>query len=140
MTKMTAGTYYIGDLCYVLSSKWTEFCALTIDGHSVLDGVFTMVDGTTFATFGTAYGDGCYMDEEGQEYPVDAGLIGCVLVESVDKDAKLDLGNVHTFESDFEVHSDGKVINFGNISIDTDPVYEDEDDYEDYDHDDDSDE
>ena len=133
MTKMTAGTYYVGDLCYVLSDRWTEFCSLTIDGHSVKNGVFTMADGLTFATFTTAYGDGCYMDEQGRDYPVDAGLIGCVKVESVDKDANLGLGNVHTFESDFEVYSDGQVITFGDISIDTDPSWEDEDDYEDYD-------
>jgi hypothetical protein len=80
------------------------------------------------------------MDEQGREYPVDAGLIGCVKVESVDKDAKLGLGNVHTFESDFDVYSDGQVITFGDVSIDTDPSFEDEDDYQDYDHDDDSEE
>ena len=140
MTKMTAGTYYVGDLCYVLDSRWDEFCKLTIDGYTVKDGVFTMADGTVFATFGTTYGDGCYMDEQGREYPVDAGLIGCVKVESVDKDAKLSLGNVHTFESDFDVYSDGQVITFGDVSIDTDPSFEDEDDYQDYDHDDDSEE
>lgn len=126
--KLAAGKWYIGDLCYVLGNRWDEFCNLTIDGNNVKEGAFTMADGTQFITFGTAYGDGTYLDQEGNEYPVDAGLIGCVLADKVDSDARLDLGKVHVFENDVWAHSDGKVLTFGHIEIDTDPVWEEEDD------------
>lgn len=126
--KLAAGTYYIGDLCYVLGNRWDEFCDLTIDGNSVKEGAFIMADGTQFITFGTAYGDGLYFDQDGNEYPVDAGLIGCVLADKVDSDARLDLGKVHVFENDVWANSDGKVLTFGHIWIDTDPVWEEEED------------
>ncbi len=128
--KLPAGKWYIGDLCYVLNNRWDEFCDLTIDGHGVKDGFFTMADGTQFAFFGTAYGDGLYYDQEGNKYPVDAGLIGCVLVDKVGSDADLSLGKVHTFEKAFYAVSDGRVLTFGHVSIDTDPVWEDEDEDE----------
>jgi len=124
--ELAAGTYWIGDLCYVLGNRWDEVCELTIGGNIVKEGAFTMVDGTQFILFGTAYGDGLYYDQIGNEYPVDAGLIGCVLADKVDSDARLDLGNVHTFEKDAWAYSDGKVLSFGNIHIDTDPVFEEE--------------
>jgi hypothetical protein len=135
--KLTAGVYWIGDLCYVLGNRWDEFCALTIEGHNVKEGAFTMADGTQFITFGTAYGDGLYYDQEGNEYPVDAGLIGCVLADKVDHDARLELGKVHTFVNDVWADSDGKVLNFGHIQIDTDPIFEEEfeDEWEDEDED-----
>lgn len=120
---MPAGTYYIGDLCYVLDSRWEEFCALTIEDRMVKDGVFTMSDGTTFATFSTAYGDGFYQDNFGNEYPVDAGLIGCVAISSIDPGVNFSgLGHQYTFYKDFEVRSHATgVIDFGQLSIDTDP-------------------
>jgi len=52
---MKAGTYYIGDLCYVMHPEWDEFCALTISGHNVLDGEFNLKDGRRFATFTTKW-------------------------------------------------------------------------------------
>jgi hypothetical protein len=132
--ELAAGTYYVGDLCYVLGNRWDEFCDLTIDGNDIKEGVFTMADGTQFVFFGTAYGDGLYYDQYGNEYPVDAGLIGCVLVDRVDSDANLTSGKVHAFEKAFYAVSDGKVLNFGNVSIDTDSEFE-EDDYDYYDRD-----
>lgn len=119
---MKAGKYYIGDLCYVLGDKWDEFCDLTIEGHNCKDGVFTMKDGTTFATFRTMYGDGTYLDQFGRDYCVDAGLIGCVLVDSINSPSEL--GNVHEFKTDFECYSKNGQIYFGNVHIDT--IYEEE--------------
>ena len=38
---MPAGTYYIGDLCYVMTdAEWEQFCKITINGNKVLDGEF----------------------------------------------------------------------------------------------------
>lgn len=133
---MPAGTYYIGDLCYVIA-EWDEFCDITIKGEECLDGEFEMSDGRRFATYGTAYGDGVYEDESGKEYSVDAGLIGCILVGDISKKIygeMIDgnLGHFHTFETPFQTFSEDGKIYFGNVVIDTDPEYE-EDDYWDYD-------
>ena len=81
---MKAGTYYVGDLCYVMHGEWDEFCNLTIVGQKVLDGEFNLADGRRFATFTTQWGDGTYQDQQGREYSVDAGLIGCIALENID--------------------------------------------------------
>ena len=129
---MKAGTYYIGDLCYVMHDRWDEFCSLTCSGNRVLDGEFNLRDGTRFATFTTQYGDGTYQDELGNEYPVDAGLIGCIRVEDIAPAelANIESGRVVEFVRDFSTFSSGGVISFGTVSIDTDPEYTEEDELE----------
>jgi len=128
---MKAGTYYIGDLCYVMHDRWDEFCALTCSGHNVLDGEFNLKDGTRFATFTTRWGDGTYFDEQGNEYPVDAGLIGCINVKDI---AASEFGNIVNgrvieFVNDFSTFKAGSVIRFGSVAIETDPAEELEEEY-----------
>jgi len=141
---MRPGTYYVGDLCYVMHPQWREVCNLMFASgdNGVLDGEFNLANGVRFAVHGTAYGDGTYLDEQGREYPVDAGLIGCIRVEDV-YDPEWWLQGVQTIEFDkpFEiVYTDG-IINFvtkdGKIvlAIDTageedDFTYEDENEEE----------
>jgi len=119
---MKAGTYYIGDLCYVMSDRWDEFCELTCSGNKVLDGEFNLADGTRFATFTTKYGDGTYRDEQGNTYPVDAGLIGCINVKDIAPTEleNLSNGRVIEFVQDFSTFSAGGVLRFGSVCIDTD--------------------
>ena len=126
---MSAGKYYIGDLCYVLHDEWNEFCSLTIRGQNVLNGEFNLKDGRRFATYTTQYGDGNYFDEEGKSYDVDAGLIGCIRLEDIDLSNKANFisgGRVVEFEKDFDTFSSGGVIRIGNVVIDTDPADYDE--------------
>lgn len=82
---MRSGTYYVGDLCYVMHPQWKEVCALMFatDDNGVLDGEFNLANGVRFSLHSTAYGDGTYQDQQGRNYPVDAGLIGCIRVEDV---------------------------------------------------------
>ena len=138
---MQAGTYYIGDLCYVMTNEeWDEFCALTIDGHACVDGEFQFKDGRRFATYGTKWGDGTYSDQFGNKYSVDAGLIGCIRVEDIRAEKYEDiesLGTIHEFQTDF-VTGGGRgdrdwsgTIQFGRIAIETGDIFEEEDDYED---------
>jgi hypothetical protein len=138
LTMMKAGKYYVGDLCYVLDNRWNEFCSVTIPGNKVLDGEMQLPDGTKFATYCTAFGDGVYNDQFGNSYGVDAGLIGCVLVEDVDKETPVadlpHLGAVFDFPNDFATSETNGVITIGHVVIDT--GYHD-DDEEDYDGDDD---
>lgn len=132
---MKAGTYYVGDLCYVLHDEWDEVCDLIIKDGECLDGEFELKDGRRFAMYGTAYGDGTYYDQSGNEYGVDAGSIGCILLSDIDLDSEgnfLTGGNTVPFENDFYTGElDGKIM-FGSLSIDTDPEEEDEfeDEYE----------
>ena len=128
---MKAATYYIGDLCYVMHDRWDEFCALTCSGHNVLDGEFNLKDGTRFATFTTRWGDGTYFDEQGNEYPVDAGLIGCINVKDI---AASEFGNIVNgrvieFVNDFSTFKAGSVIRFGSVVIETEPAEELEEEY-----------
>lgn len=84
---MTAGDYYIGDLCYVMTDEeWDEVCALTIKDNKCLEGEFTLSDGRQFAMYGTAYGDGTYNDQYLHNYNVDSGTIGCMLISDIKKD------------------------------------------------------
>lgn len=128
---MKAGTYYVGDLCYVMNSQWDEFCSLTIKGNECLDGVFKLKNGIKFCTYGTAYGDGCYEDQFGNSYPVDAGLIGCIRVKDIkDKNANTDNGAIIDFDEDFTCSDDNGILYFGHVCIDTkcEDTYEDEED------------
>lgn len=135
---MQAGKYYIGDLCYVMDDKeWDEFCSITIKGNECLDGEFEMKDGRKFATYGTAWGDGCYRSNIGTKHCVDAGLIGCIRVEDIraNKYESIEsLGAVVEFKTPFTTEGgrsalgrdwDG-VIRFGDVMIETDPDYDDD--------------
>lgn len=120
---MPAGKYYIGDLCYVMHPEWDEFCAITIKGRECMDGEFTLADGRRFATYGTAYGDGCYPCSNGAELGVDAGLIGCIRVEDI-RDAEglarlEQLGTVVEFDREFTTSECEGTIRFGHISVET---------------------
>jgi hypothetical protein len=137
---MPAGEYYIGDLCYVMTDEeWEEFCSITIStDDKCLDGEFQLKDGRRFATYGTMYGDGIYYDHYGHSYSVDAGLIGCILVEDIKAkkyDNLLDLGAIQRFDTNF-VTGGGKgepdwegLIQFGHVVIETNPI-EEEEEYE----------
>lgn len=74
--------FYIGDICYVLDKAlYRELWGVK---HGYQDGCFQ--DPKTelwFSVQGTAYGDGCYEDQYGNTYDVDAGVIGLVPLELV---------------------------------------------------------
>ena len=120
--KMPAGKYYVGDLCYVMHNEWDEACNIMFDpmNGEGSDGVFALKDGRKFAIFGTAHGDGCYDDQEGREYAVDSGSIGCIKVEDITEDEiREDLGNIIDFPNDFYVKKNGGELIFGRVWINT---------------------
>ena len=119
--KMPAGKYYVGDLCYVMHNEWDEACKLMFDpmNGEGSDGTFTLKDGRRFAIFGTAYGDGVYDDQEGREYSVDSGSIGCIKVEDIREEIREDLGNIIDFPNDFYVKKNGGELIFGRVWINT---------------------
>lgn len=129
---MVKGTYYVGDLCYVMHESWDEVCSLLFagrDDHGCNQGEFNLKDGTRFAIYNTMYGDGAYYDQNGKYYPVDAGAIGCILLDDIDVDSgynDIDGGNIHKFDQDFYTGSqDGKIM-IHNVCINTADEVEDE--------------
>lgn len=138
---MKAGTYYVGDLCYVLHDEWDEVCSLIINNGRCLQGEFNLKDGRRFAIYNTAYGDGTYVDGQGREYYVDAGCIGAIAMDDIDlsnlrNKESIDGGNIIGFEKDFNTSTDGENITIGHVTVmtgdyDEDPVEEEEYEYED---------
>lgn len=129
---MEAGKYYIGDLCYVMHDVWREVCDLTLSSNTVNEGEFTLKSGVKFAMYNTLYGDGTYPDQFGNEYGVDAGVIGCILIDDIDlthKDNDINLGHTHFFEKDFITTRIGGDIFIGNVCVSTDYEDDDEDNY-----------
>jgi hypothetical protein len=130
---MKAGTYYIGDLCYVMPD-WDKVCDITILGSQVQEGEFVLPGEVEipFAMYGTMYGDGGYDDQECNSYSVDSGTIGCVETKYLSEQKlkeiqEKNLGHIYTFDESFETSSINGCISFGRFSIDTDPI----DDYDD---------
>jgi hypothetical protein len=83
--QLEAGKYWIGDPCYVLDDtgvdfNWSEFVDFIFKGDPsgrLNEGV-VQHQGIRFGFFSTAYGDGGYYDNRGNEYGVDAGMIACI--------------------------------------------------------------
>ena len=139
---MPAGTYYVGDLCYVMHDAWNECCELFFkdrSDHGCNEGVFQLKDGRKFANFNTRYGDGGYSSSIDATFYVDSGSIGCIKLEDIRDEtysmSKIkDLGAIVTFEDDFLVSERNGTISFGGLDIYTghDPNYQDEEEEEEY--------
>jgi len=119
---LTPGKYWIGDLCYVLPKEWSEVCDGLFDPKNpCINGTYQLKDSREIAILETAYGDGVYYDNENNQYSVDAGIIGCILLDTI-KNASLSdliLGSVvHITEPFIPTSVDGKLI-FDRIIIDT---------------------
>jgi len=130
---MPAGKYWVGDLCYVMHEEWDEVCGLFFKGrddHGANEGLFELKDGRKFVSFNTKYGDGGYYDEAENEYGVDAGLIGCILLSDIrsSDENTLNGGHVHEFDTPFSCsggrseqgHDWDGVIRIGHVEISTD--------------------
>ncbi len=121
--KFKAGKYYVGDPCYVIrDDEWKELLA-----HSdFFNCGYYQWKGHRMFTASTAHGDGCFMDNEGREYGVDAGVIGIVpydyiiMCDCPDCINGVEGGHVIEFKEDFEVCMlDRGVFCFGHIVIDS---------------------
>ena len=140
--------YYIGDLCYVLTSDdWNSYCAQydwkdcnTYNDEDGYDSeiwiapelgeweVYLADDGTEpwrpVNTFSTAFGDGCYQDQDGRSYSVDSGGIGCIRVDHANYDKLQEavskgLGHIHEFADRPSCGYEDGLIWFDGIEIAT---------------------
>lgn len=116
-----AGTYYIGDFCYILKEKDYDdiVCSFQYDEQPYQYKKFL------FCFNNTAYGDGIYTDQYGNKYAVDSGTIGIinittkVMLKEANKLMKDGRANVVVFHKPFSVCCCNGVFEFGNIFIDT---------------------
>jgi hypothetical protein len=118
---LPAGTYYVGDLCYVMGEKngfnWGE----VLDDMGQDPGVAEYKGTRVFSSY-TEYGDGQYADGQKRKYSVDSGTIGCIPVRALGENPYLADGHAHVIEfpEDFtcETCEDG-VITIGHVRIQT---------------------
>jgi len=85
--EVPAGQYVLGDPCYTVPDEnWEELLESCKFFENPIGEV--KVDDKTHQVlaFRTHYGDGTYKDNQGNEHPVDAGLIGLVPIEYADLD------------------------------------------------------
>ena len=124
--------FYVGDICYVLADN-------VYDGvwgkNGYEDGEFIVPKtGLKFAVAGTAWGDGYYQGSNGKEYPVDAGVIGIVPLELVEKVRGLANGSVHECAGEAIMKAEGGKFSFtlpDKTIIDIDTAEENDDDNDD---------
>lgn len=108
--------FYVGDVCHVLSDEaYQDFRGSKYkfaDGLLTVNPIMHLAFAVAATAYGTAYGDGVYYDNEGNEYPVSAGNIGLVPLELAAKERGLRLGQVfltpgvasfHCFEGVFTI-------------------------------------
>lgn len=117
-----AGKYVLGDPCYVVpDDKWDQLLASC---EYFQGGPIGKVDGHCVLGFGTKWGDGCYVDQYGFKYPVDAGLIGLVPIEFAQiQESPFFETRIIEFsakETKCSCDEDGK-LTFGAFVIDTNP-------------------
>lgn len=119
--KLPAGKYYISDPCYLVpDAEWSDFCDQFYDDNAEAN-VITLRNGSKVVAFNTAFGDGCYSDQLGNEYPVDAGLIGIIPFDAVPAPEH----NSHwktvviDFPSAFSCSERDGVMTFGHVVINT---------------------
>lgn len=81
--KIKSNKFYIGDICYVLNDN--NYAGIWGYKYDFKDGIIDCGINQVLV-HGTAYGDGCYEDNKGNTYGVDAGVIGVVPEELIDWD------------------------------------------------------
>jgi hypothetical protein len=148
-TQLPAGTYYIGDPCYVIpDEQWMEAREETLyfglfpdpaemnkgehnyNPKHLMNGVFRYKE-WLFAVSSTDFGDGCYPCIDCTtgavlgKCGVDAGMIGAIPIEMVmDFDEDAGLGVEHIFKQSFRLDYVDGTICFGNVEVITGDDYD----------------
>ena len=118
------GTYFVGDPCYAIpDDEWMPYLEHGGDNYKIEGMVITLKRDRLVASVNTAFGDGVYEGSDGNNYGVDAGLLGVVSILPGDNIEELQrLGTTRIFEEPFTVSYDTHgMVHIGYISIDTDP-------------------
>jgi hypothetical protein len=116
--ELPAGTYQIGDLCYLQDEYLWEQILETQEGK-----LGKLGDGRLFVYMPTAYGDGVYTDNHGEDWYVDSGTIGILRSFPNDPEDVIEypspMGRTVFFKEPFNVYEKDGVLYFGDIWIAT---------------------
>ena len=141
---LPAGAYIVGDPCYAFPDQGDWMALLESGGLNDPDGMPRIMEcdlperRLSFTASGTSYGDGTYTDQFGNQYAVDAGLIGVVPAFAPGVEADSELVQIVEFDEPFTVEYDEGVITIGRLIINTGEEELDEEDMlGDYDEDED---
>jgi hypothetical protein len=139
-------SYFIGDLCNVLSNKeWSQLLDITAPlKSSPVYGAITVNNKDLILLPTGDYGQ--FVDSDGFSYFVDTGTIGCINLDDVEPSelGGTASGRIVEFEFDIMFDYTSEYIEFtdgdAHISISLESVYEEEEeeDYNDYDEDEDN--
>lgn len=128
--KLPAGSYYVGDLCYVFNDdNYNQLLKITDYFQNMNQPV--QFNGFPVWAGGTYYGDGNYNDNHGNSYLVDAGIIGIASIEVIDE-SEFHCGILLVFEQEFEVSYDDGIFQFGDYVLDTKNEDDEYDYYDEY--------
>jgi hypothetical protein len=111
-TKLPPGRYYLSDTCYALPEP--DYQEVWGKKFNFNGGIYRRNDGAIFATYLTAYGDGCYRGSNGHNYGVDAGVIG-ITSERLMGDHKPYGGTWHEFTKPFTFVEKGGVFELNSF-------------------------
>lgn len=117
------GRYFLGDPCYAVPDHLWHLLLKDADYFEKTPA--GKVENHEVVSFHTAYGDGVYFDDDGNEFGVDAGMIGLTPVELIKinpryPDDSLDgLGRFVEFDKVTECSGNRGILKFGDITIDT---------------------
>jgi len=134
--KLKAGTYYVGDPCYVFGENWSK----VIKSENFCNSnETTKIFGFDCFTASTG-GDGTLDDNFGRSYSIDSGTFSVIPIELLNVDKKQTIEKIHVknnmhiidFKHDFNVCDDDGVFLIDNITINY-GNYDDCDDYDYYD-------
>lgn len=121
VVEVPAGKYFMGDPCYAVPDKeWIPLLESCDYFNSTPIG--KMSDGREVLGFSTAYGDGTYHDQYGNEFGVDAGMIGLVPVteKEIKKNKQLvELGTIIDVKFPMTCSCRNGFLTFGKYCIDT---------------------
>lgn len=128
---LPAGEYFVGDPCYAIpNDEWDAFLNEGFfPAEDAEQNVFEYKGMKVFAHY-TKYGDGSYLGSDDRRYAVDSGSIGAVPIELCGKYSREELerlGRIMKYDATFFVDYDEGLFTIGDVDIDTDPSWGDED-------------
>lgn len=120
MSVMTfpAGTYYIGDLCYICTNdEWDRL----LDQTQLFTYDEATLDGRKFGGMLTAYGDGSFNHNTSipKFVTVDAGMVGCVRIEDINSTMldRVAMGLTVVFDEPFDISDKAGTLKFGYVEV-----------------------
>ena len=117
------GTYWIGDLCYVISEDtWQNKICPAFENEGSVDTVLVAIPNGIAFLGNTEYGDGTYNGSNGFKYSVDSGTIGIVHKAAMKEelDSSVLSGTFITRDKHFNADIHEGHFKFDDIIIETD--------------------